>query len=90
MKTPSEIREEAELETSMVAIRALRDEALAAGDREQVALCDLALQPSGELDIFAPRESGRPWRDNPEVLAARVECARVIADAAMRACEDEP
>lgn len=57
-------------------VAALRREAALAGDREQVTLCDLALESlAGEHD--------------DDVRAARAECARVIADAAMRASAEE-
>lgn len=52
-------------------VAALRNEAALAGDREQVALCDVAIESlTGEHD--------------DDVRAARAECARVIQDAAMR------
>ena len=60
-------------------IRALRDEALAAGDFEQAALCEAALSGAH----VHPGEAGRAY------AAARQKCEQVILDARMRAAEDE-
>ena len=70
-------------------IRTLRAEAVAAGDSLQVAICDVALATG----IAAIAEIDESVRGDLEVLgiipehvgadlAARAECARVIADAA--------
>ena len=70
-------------------IRTLRAEAVAAGDSLQVAICDVALA-TGIATIAEIEESVRADLEVlgiiPEHvgadLAARAECARVIADAA--------
>lgn len=66
-------------------ISALRTEAAAAGDLDQVAICDHALgvEPTAP---YVVRDDGRLWlSDYASVLTreqARAECERVIAAAA--------
>lgn len=55
-------------------IIALHDEAVSAGDAEQVRLCDVAR---------APRATA-----GPDVAQARTECVRVILDARMESAGD--
>jgi hypothetical protein len=63
-------------------IRALRAEALAAGDLRQAACCEIA------LGTIADGPTPEPGTDYADALLtwtakqARAECARVIADAA--------
>lgn len=61
-------------------IRALHEEALAAGDYRQVGICDLALAAHETADEFGNSlvgPDGKIWTRTE----AREECARVITDA---------
>lgn len=60
-------------------IRQLRDEALAAGDFDQAALCEAALSGAH----VHPGKAGEAY------AAARQKCIDVISYARMRAAEDE-
>ena len=66
-------------------IEELRDEAGAAGDMLQVAYCDLALlgETTGLAAEAYARRHGLPVLrvGDAERMAARAECARVIAEA---------
>jgi hypothetical protein len=63
-------------------IAALRDEAAAAGDLDQVMICDLALHGERYLvdEYSVASDVLKQWRTRGQA-AAREECARVIADA---------